>query len=98
MNRHTYVLILSVFLLSFALVSAAKEIIVHRGFAKTDKPVYLDLAQPIDTRIEDLLSRMTLEEKVGQINMPCVYEDGLGKTEEEKMEAVKKRRLFCMKA
>ena len=31
-------------------------------------------AQPIDTRVEDLLSRMTLAEKIGQINMPCVYE------------------------
>lgn len=30
------------------------------------KPVYLDASQPIDKRIEDLISRMTLEEKVGQ--------------------------------
>ncbi|MCK4966211.1 hypothetical protein KAS50_04230, partial [bacterium] len=35
-----------------------------------DKPAYLDSNQPIDKRVEDLLARMTLEEKVGQMNMP----------------------------
>jgi beta-glucosidase len=33
---------------------------------------------------------MTLEEKVGQMNMPCVYEDALGRTVESKMEGVRK--------
>lgn len=37
------------------------------------KPPYLDAAQPIDKRVEDLLGRMTLNEKIGQMNMPCVY-------------------------
>jgi beta-glucosidase len=32
--------------------------------------IYLDPQQPIDRRVEDLLSRMTLEEKLGQLNMP----------------------------
>jgi len=32
--------------------------------------IYLDPKQPIDKRVEDLLSRMTLEEKLGQLNMP----------------------------
>ena len=40
--------------------------------------------------VDDLLGRMTLEEKVGQMNMPCVYESGLGKTIAEKTEAVQK--------
>jgi len=40
--------------------------------------------------VEDLLSRMTLEEKVGQMNMPCVYEEGMGKTIDEKTAAVQK--------
>lgn len=43
------------------------------------KPLYLDAAQPIDKRVEDLLGRMTLSEKIGQMNMPCVYIDELGR-------------------
>ena len=33
-----------------------------------DAPVYLDASAPVPKRVEDLLSRMTLEEKVGQMN------------------------------
>ena len=53
-------------------------------------PLYRDASQPIDRRIDDLLGRMTLEEKVGQMNMPCVYESGLGETIAEKTESVQK--------
>ena len=35
---------------------------------KKEKPVYLDASQPLDRRIEDLLDRMTLEEKTKQMN------------------------------
>ncbi|MCS7314535.1 MAG: glycoside hydrolase family 3 C-terminal domain-containing protein [Bryobacterales bacterium] len=42
------------------------------------QPVYLDSRQPIERRVEDLLGRMTLEEKVGQMNMPCVYRAEMG--------------------
>ena len=42
-----------------------------RGVSKSsDLPVYLNPVFSIDKRIEDLLSRMTLEEKLGQLNMP----------------------------
>ena len=60
------------------------------GFAATaeERPVYLDPSQPLDARVEDLLSRMTLEEKVGQMNMPCVYEGGLGEGRTAKVEAL----------
>jgi len=44
----------------------------------------------VDARVEGLLSRMTLEEKVGQMNMPCVYEDGLGGSREAKVEGVRR--------
>ncbi|WP_437692036.1 glycoside hydrolase family 3 N-terminal domain-containing protein [Sorangium sp. So ce176] len=32
-----------------------------------DAPLYRDAKQPVDRRVEDLLSRMTLDEKVGQL-------------------------------
>jgi beta-glucosidase len=53
-------------------------------------PPYLDPALPVEVRVEDLLRRMTIEEKVGQMNMPCVYEDGLGRTVAEKKEGVRR--------
>jgi beta-glucosidase len=34
---------------------------------------YLDPNQPVGKRVEDLLSRMTLEEKLGQLNHPMPY-------------------------
>src|SRR5882724_11616805 len=53
-------------------------------------PPYRDQSLPIEQRIEDLLGRMTLEEKIGQMNMPCVYEEALGKSIPEKTAAVQK--------
>jgi beta-glucosidase len=53
-------------------------------------PLYLDPKQPIELRVDDLMSRMTLKEKVGQLNLPCVYVDQLGKSIPEKMEACKR--------
>ena len=52
--------------------------------------LYLDPKQPKEWRAEHLLSRMTLEEKIGQMNMPCVYEGGLGKDLNSKFEGVRK--------
>lgn len=34
----------------------------------SDTPIYKDASQPVEKRVEDLLSRMTLEEKAGQMN------------------------------
>jgi beta-glucosidase len=53
-----------------------------------EKPVYRDATQPIAKRVEDLLGRMTLEEKVGQMNMPCVYVSQLGRSIPEKTAGV----------
>src|SRR6266487_6543733 len=53
-------------------------------------PIYLDPQQPIELRVNDLMSRMTLKEKVGQLNLPCVYVDDLGKTIPEKLESCKR--------
>ena len=57
---------------------------------RADTPIYLDPKQPIEVRVEDLISRMTLKEKVGQLNLPCVYVDQLGKSAPEKKEACKR--------
>lgn len=43
-----------------------------------DKLTYRDPSIPVEIRIEDLLARMTLQEKIGQMNMPCVYKKAIG--------------------
>src|SRR5690606_13610879 len=48
------------------------------GEMVTKPPVYKDPTFPVEKRVEDLLSRMTIEEKIGQMNMPCVYISALG--------------------
>ncbi|MGH9342467.1 MAG: glycoside hydrolase family 3 C-terminal domain-containing protein [Terriglobia bacterium] len=58
--------------------------------ASSKTPIYLDPHQPIERRVDDLLSRMTLKEKVGQLNLPCVYVDQLGETIPKKMVACKR--------
>ncbi len=70
-NKHHFISIYLVFGLIMVCCSAF-------GQSTGDKPVYLDSGQPIDKRVEDLLSRMTLEEKVGQMNMPCLYKQRMG--------------------
>src|SRR5579864_3340736 len=53
-------------------------------------PAYLDAKRPVEQRIDDLMSRMTLKEKVGQLNLPCVYVNELGKDIPSKMAACRK--------
>ena len=61
-----------------------------RAQFSSDTPAYLDPKQPLEARVNDLLARMTLKEKVGQLNLPCVYVDQLGKTIPEKMNACRR--------
>ena len=58
------------------------------NFSFSQKPVYLDSSQPIEKRVDDLLSRMTLEEKLGQLNMP--YHGMMAKGLPAKIDAVRK--------
>lgn len=78
-----------------ALLALACSLIclLHSGHAEKgtpEKPVYLDASAPLEKRVDDLLGRMTLGEKVGQMNMPCVYESGLGESPAEKMAACRR--------
>ncbi len=53
-------------------------------------PIYMDGLSSVALRVEDLLLQMTLEEKIGQMNMPCVYVKGLGKDVKSKFEGCRK--------
>jgi beta-glucosidase len=65
-------------------------LVIPAGLYTQSTPIYFNPQQPVERRVEDLLSRMTLEEKVGQLNLPCVYVDQLGKTIPEKLQACKR--------
>jgi beta-glucosidase len=56
----------------------------------TELPVYLDSKRPINERVDDLMRRMTLKEKIGQLNLPCVYVDALGIDIPSKRESCKR--------
>jgi beta-glucosidase len=57
------------------------------NFSFAQQPVYLDAKQPVSKRVNDLLGRMTVDEKIGQMNMPCVYVSELGEDIPAKTEA-----------
>ena len=74
------------------ILGAAFVSLVPSAVAQTagEEPVYLDPNQPVERRINDLMSRMTLKEKVGQLNLPCVYVEELGRDIPSKTEACRK--------
>jgi len=76
--------------LSVSLVLAVMGSAPDQPQSSATPAVYLDPKQPIDVRVNDLMSRMTLKEKVGQLNLPCVYVDQLGKTIPEKKAACRR--------
>jgi len=43
-----------------------------------EMPVYRNPIYPVEQRVEVLLSRMTIKEKIGQMNMPCTYKKSIG--------------------
>lgn len=72
------------------LISVLALISYGRVGEAQSKPLYLDPTQPIEARVNDLMKRMTLKEKIGQLNLPCAYVEALGKTSSEKMTAARK--------
>ena len=79
------------FLLIVTAVSAALfHVPTLSAQAGGELPAYLDPKRPVEERIGDLMSRMTLKEKVGQLNLPCVYVNQLGKDIPSKMEACRR--------
>jgi beta-glucosidase len=62
---------------------------VEEGTPLSVVPPYKIPANSVDERVKDLLARMTLEEKIGQMNMPCVYMYVIGSDIEEKTENCK---------
>jgi beta-glucosidase-like glycosyl hydrolase len=60
------------------------------GAEKKIQPPYQDPKAAVEQRVEDLLGRMTLEEKVGQLNWPCVYVSELGNDIPTKMESCRR--------
>lgn len=52
---------------------------VHSGMLPYQNP-----ALALERRLDDLVSRMTLSEKIGQLNMPCGYFSELGVSAQEK--------------
>ncbi len=69
-------------------VLASVSMILAQGGGQA--PIYLDPKQPIEVRVDDLMRRMTLKEKVGQLNLPCGYVGELGKDIPAKTEACKR--------
>lgn len=54
--------------LAFALLLAGLAAGNKSMAQATDKPLYLDYTQPVEARVKDLISRMTLEEKAEYLN------------------------------
>ena len=74
---------------SFFSIAAAVGAALSYAPALAAQP-YLDPGLPIAERIDDLISRMTLKEKVGQLNLPCVYVNQLGKDIPSKIAACRR--------
>jgi len=48
-----------------SLVLALALSFLSTAFAEVSTPAYLDISQPVDARVADLVSRLTIDEKAG---------------------------------
>ncbi|MCH8487135.1 MAG: glycoside hydrolase family 3 C-terminal domain-containing protein [Candidatus Cyclonatronum sp.] len=55
-------------ILSIIILAVLSGLLSAPAFAQQERPLYLNPEAPIHERVEDLLSRMTLEEKIGQMS------------------------------
>ena len=55
----------------FIFISSLIAVIATANAA--DRPVYLDRSQPVETRVDDLLARLTLEEKVAMVHAKSTF-------------------------
>jgi beta-glucosidase len=77
--------------LAVAVVSAAiwtGVLIFPQG--KAELPIYQDSSQSTERRVEDLLGRMTLKEKLGQLNQPTINAEAFGRERDGKLEACRR--------
>jgi beta-glucosidase len=76
LNEEMTMKVLTLYLLRIWLTSLILVTVLHSAFASAKS--YTDPTLPVEKRVEDLLSRMTLEEKIGQLNMtqPTRLSDG----------------------
>src|SRR5690349_20209703 len=51
---------------------ASPEVAAHLEAGRASTPAYLNAALPVDARVRDLMARMTLQEKVGQMDQIVV--------------------------
>ena len=49
-------------------MSLLANLLVFSLFGSQDEPIYLDPSKPVEARVEDLLGRMTFEEKISMLH------------------------------
>lgn len=81
-----------------AIMLASLSTVCSTALTLAQPPAYLDPAQPLRQRVEDLLERMTLEEKIGQMNMPCSYLGVFGNSHDKSREFARKFTLGTAQA
>src|SRR5262245_17695044 len=54
--------------ITFVCFAIGALVMTTRSHAQEQRALYMDVTQPIDARVEDLLSRMTLEEKLALVH------------------------------
>jgi beta-glucosidase len=54
--------------LVFGVIATSSLVMSNRSHAQDQRPLYFDVTKPLESRVEDLLSRMTFEEKLSVVH------------------------------